>query len=161
MRYSITILGLAAVASARLTSIFNITGMSTPSLKDHVANMKCQLATPEQVVNNSNVPTPGQPGAVGQFNYALYSDSETICYDITLRGVAGTYQSPARTATHIHEAAVLRAGPPRIAFPNPVGDDSIRRSSGCVCCPCFEFRLSFISFHSVETNVRQETTSLG
>lgn len=128
-------------------------------------------ATPDQVVNASSISTPGQPGARGQFNYALDSDSETICYDITLTGVSGTYQSPARTATHIHEAArgrngksntlplvspqhrighlqylhgesitestanSLMIGPPRIAFPNPVGDDAIRRSSGCVSLP--------------------------
>lgn len=118
MKYSIAVLGLAAATSAqRLTSVFNIT------------------ATPDQVVNGSSISTPGQPGAKGQFNYALYSDIETICYDITLTGVTGEYRSPARTATHIHEAAKGRNGPPRIAFPNPVGDDTFRRSVGCITGP--------------------------
>ena len=49
--------------------------------------------------------------------------------------VAGTYQSPARTATHIHEAARGASGPPRLAFPNPVGDDKKRVSVGCLTGP--------------------------
>ncbi|KAL3418718.1 hypothetical protein PVAG01_10434 [Phlyctema vagabunda] len=118
MKYSTTLLGLASVASAQqFTSIFNVT------------------ATPDQVVNASSISTPGQPGAKGQFNYALNSQTNTICYDITLYGVTGDYRSPALTATHIHEAAVGRNGPPRIAFPNPVGDDTVRRSAGCLTGP--------------------------
>jgi hypothetical protein len=50
--------------------------------------------------------------------------------------VSGDYQSPAKTATHIHEAAAGQPGPPRIAFPNPapVGDGP-RTSSGCLQGP--------------------------
>lgn len=43
--------------------------------------------------------------------------------------------SPATTATHIHEAAKGKAGPPRIAFPNPVGDDVKRSTAGCLTGP--------------------------
>lgn len=54
-------------------------------------------------------------------------------------GVTGPYDSPAVTATHIHEAAEGRAGPPRIAFPNPEPADSgpevIKRSAGCIQGP--------------------------
>lgn len=118
MRYSFVALGLAAAASAQeFTSILNIT------------------ATPDQVVNAMSQPAPGQPGAIGQFNYAINSKTDTICYDITLTGVSGVPQSPARTATHIHQAAKGRNGPPRIAFPNPVGDDNVRHSSGCLTGP--------------------------
>ena len=94
------------------------------------------MATPDQVINNDGVATPGQPGATGQFNFRINSDLEIICYDITLSGVSGDYQSPAKTATHIHEAAAGKAGPPRIAFPNPspVGDGP-RTSSGCLQGP--------------------------
>ena len=94
------------------------------------------MATPDQVINNDGVATPGQPGATGQFNFRINSDLDIICYDITLDGVSGDYQSPAKTATHIHEAAVGQAGPPRIAFPNPapVGDGP-RTSSGCLQGP--------------------------
>lgn len=59
----------------------------------------------------------------------------SIYQNITLLNVAGTYQSPARTATHIHEAARGTSGPPRLAFPNPVGDDSRRVSVGCLTGP--------------------------
>ncbi|TQJ30891.1 CHRD domain-containing protein [Microbacterium sp. SLBN-146] len=94
------------------------------------------MATPDQVVNNDGVATPGQPGASGTFTFRINSDLEIICYDIRLEGVSGDYQSPARTATHIHEAAAGQPGPPRIAFPNPapVGDGP-RTSSGCLQGP--------------------------
>jgi hypothetical protein len=118
MKYSFTIAALAAVVSAQdFTSIYNIT------------------ATPDQVIGAMG-PAPGQPGARGQFNYAINSKTDTICYDITLTGVTGEYQSAARTATHIHEAAKGAAGPPRIAFPNPGPiTDGVRRSVGCLTGP--------------------------
>lgn len=62
----------------------------------------------------------------------INSDEETICYDLTTTGVTPPYERPAKTATHIHEAVVGQAGPPRLAFPNPEGDGEIRTSSGCV-----------------------------
>ncbi|MCU1405581.1 MAG: hypothetical protein JWQ43_1884 [Glaciihabitans sp.] len=94
------------------------------------------MAVPEQVLNADAVATPGEAGATGQFNFRVNSDLEIICYDITLTGVTGDYASPAKTATHIHQAAVGLAGPPRIAFPNPspVGDGP-RTSSGCLQGP--------------------------
>jgi hypothetical protein len=94
------------------------------------------MATPDQVINNDGVATPGQEGATGSFTFRINSELEIICYDITLEGVSGDYQSPAKTATHIHEAAVGKPGPPRIAFPNPapVGDGP-RTSSGCLQGP--------------------------
>lgn len=94
------------------------------------------MATPDQVINNDGVAVPGQPGAAGTFTFRINSDLEIICYDITLTGVSGDYQSPAKTATHIHQAAVGQPGPPRIAFPNPtpVGDGP-RTSSGCLQGP--------------------------
>jgi hypothetical protein len=55
--------------------------------------------------------------------------------NITLLNVAGTYQSPAKTATHLHQAARGASGPPRLAFPNPVGDDKKRVSVGCLTGP--------------------------
>ncbi|MFF0909932.1 CHRD domain-containing protein [Microbacterium enclense] len=94
------------------------------------------MATPDQVINNDGVATPGESGATGTFTFRINSDEEIICYDIRLEGVSGDYQSPAKTATHIHEAAVGKQGPPRIAFPNPapVGDGP-RTSSGCLQGP--------------------------
>lgn len=52
--------------------------------------------------------------------------------------IRGNYSSPARTATHIHQAVKGRSGPPRIAFPNPqplygegLEEFSWRYSLGC------------------------------
>lgn len=67
------------------------------------------IATPEQVVNNISVPTPGEYGAKGYFKYAINSHEDKICYDITLDGVSGEYSSPAKTATHIHEGVKGKA----------------------------------------------------
>lgn len=93
-------------------------------------------AGPDAVIANDGTPTPGQPDATGTFQFRINSDLEIICYDITLTGVSGDYQSPADTATHIHEAAVGQPGPPRIAFPNPapIGEGP-RTSSGCLQGP--------------------------
>ncbi|KAJ9616945.1 hypothetical protein H2200_000665 [Cladophialophora chaetospira] len=96
------------------------------------------VATPDQVINGTTR-TPGEPGAIGYYNYGINSELDVICYNITLKGVTGDYQSPANTATHIHEAAVGATGPPRIAFPDPkpVSDDPsvVRRSVGCLTGP--------------------------
>jgi hypothetical protein len=94
------------------------------------------MATPDQVINNDGDAAPGEPGATGTFTFRINSDEEIICYDIRLEGVTGDYESPAKTATHIHEAAAGQPGPPRIAFPNPepVGDGP-RTSSGCLQGP--------------------------
>ncbi|QDS75883.1 hypothetical protein FKW77_002084 [Venturia effusa] len=93
------------------------------------------IANPNEVINTTGSPVPGQPGAIGYFNYGINSVLDVICYNITLKGVTGPYQSPALTATHIHQANKGFAGPPRLAFPNPVGDDNIRRSVGCLTGP--------------------------
>ncbi len=94
------------------------------------------MATPDMVVNADGVATPGQPGTSGTFMYRINSDQEIICYDITLTGVTPPYQSPAKTATHIHQATAGKAGPPRIALPDPEDDGSGRLvSSGCLQGP--------------------------
>lgn len=102
---------------------------------DSFTSMYTVMATPDTIINNDGASVPGQPGATGEFNFRINSDDEVICYDITLRGVTGEYQSPAATATHIHEAAAGRPGPPRISFPNPQGDGDVRTSSGCMQGP--------------------------
>ncbi|KAH8746375.1 hypothetical protein F5883DRAFT_609464 [Diaporthe sp. PMI_573] len=94
-------------------------------------------ATPDQVVNGTT-PTGGLPGASGTYNFGINSQTDTICYNITLYGFRGEYQSPATTATHIHEAARGASGPPRIAFPNPqpvAGNKDVRNSVGCLTGP--------------------------
>ncbi|KAJ4373274.1 hypothetical protein N0V83_003568 [Neocucurbitaria cava] len=94
-------------------------------------------ATPDEVISTAGAPTPGQPGAKGIFKYGINIAENTICYNITLSGVTGGYQSPAVTATHIHEAVKGKAGPPRLAFPNPTGPDERRTSYGCLKGPFF------------------------
>ncbi|KAI8304112.1 hypothetical protein K4K59_012931 [Colletotrichum sp. SAR11_240] len=96
------------------------------------------VATPDQVVDNNNTATGGLAGAIGYFNYGINSQEDVICYNITLVNFQGEYQSPALTATHIHEGQKGRAGPPRIAFPNPQpveGTANVRRSIGCLSGP--------------------------
>jgi len=123
---AVSVLGFAGPASAE-------TAVDEPSSFTSAFTV---MATPDQVLNADAVATPGEAGASGQFNFRVNSDLDIICYDITLTGVTGDYESPAKTATHIHQAATGLAGPPRIAFPNPtpVGDEP-RTSSGCLQGP--------------------------
>lgn len=92
------------------------------------------VATPDQVVNGTTF-TGGLPGTIGYFNYGINSDLDLICWNIKLVGFRGEYQSPARTATHIHQAARGMSGPPRLAFPNPAGTGHERYSFGCMTGP--------------------------
>lgn len=89
------------------------------------------VATPDQVVNGTT-PTGGLPGCTGFYDLGINSNLNLICFNIRLVNFRGNYQSPARTATHLHEAARGQSGPPRIAFPNPVGDGNERFSYGCL-----------------------------
>lgn len=91
-------------------------------------------ATPDNVIGPDGSPAPGEPGATGGFDFSINSDEEIICYGITLNGVTPPYQSMAKTATHIHETAAGKNGPPRIAFPNPEGNGTLT-SSGCLQGP--------------------------
>ncbi|CAD0082890.1 unnamed protein product [Aureobasidium vineae] len=92
-------------------------------------------AVPGEVVNGTT-PTGGLAGASGLFKIGINSESNLICYNIEIYNFRGEYQSPALTATHIHEAAKGASGPPRIAFPNPVDmGNGVRRSLGCLQGP--------------------------
>lgn len=93
-------------------------------------------ATPDNIIDPNGAPVAGQAGASGTFTFQINSDQEIICYDITLSGVTPPFQSMAKTATHVHQAAAGTNGPPRIAFPNPVdtGNGQLK-SSGCLQGP--------------------------
>jgi hypothetical protein len=94
------------------------------------------VATPDEVVDMNNTYTGGLEGASGVFRFGINTYYNTICYNITLEGFRGEYQSPALTATHIHEADEGKGGPPRLAFPNPTGPEGgIRVSLGCLTGP--------------------------
>ncbi|EME84226.1 uncharacterized protein MYCFIDRAFT_112301, partial [Pseudocercospora fijiensis CIRAD86] len=94
-------------------------------------------ATPDQVVDANNTATGGLPGCTGYYDFGINSELDTICYYIKFEGFRGEYQSPADTATHVHEAAKGKSGPPRLAFPNPkpVPGKNYRVSAGCLTGP--------------------------
>jgi hypothetical protein len=103
----------------------------------HFTSMHTIHATPEEVVNGTTL-TGGLAGASGTFHFGINSAANMICYNITLHNFQGDFESPANTATHIHEAARGASGPPRIAFPNPQPVDAagtIRNSAGCLTGP--------------------------
>ncbi|MCJ1711951.1 CHRD domain-containing protein [Clavibacter michiganensis subsp. phaseoli] len=131
-----TTIGGAAAAALTLLVATPASAETTVPEPERFTSAFTVMATPDQVLNADGVATPGEAGATGRFDLRLDSTSNTICYDITLTGVTGEYQSPAKTATHIHQAAVGKAGPPRIAFPNPVdAGNGTRTSSGCMQGP--------------------------
>lgn len=88
------------------------------------------VATPDQVVNGTTL-TGGLPGCTGYFDYGINSEKDLICWSIKLVNFRGNYQSLATTATHIHQGPKAGSGPPRIVFPNPVGEGDVRYSYGC------------------------------
>lgn len=103
---------------------------------DTFTSMFSTTTTPDLVVNAEGMAVPGPAGATGTWNFRLNSDEEIICYDITVEGISGNFQSPARTATHIHEAAAGTSGPPRVVFPNPTdAGDGTMTSTGCLQGP--------------------------
>ena len=92
------------------------------------------VATPDQVVNGTDNPvfTGGLAGVQGFYDFGINAEQDLICYNIKLVGFKGEYQSLAKTATHVHQGAKGKNGPPRLAFPNPQGDGDTRYSFGCL-----------------------------
>ncbi|XVH33328.1 CHRD domain-containing protein (plasmid) [Haloferacaceae archaeon DSL9] len=86
--------------------------------------------TPDEVVDG------GTDGASGTAELVLDPEDEVICFDLSFRDVTPPYESPANTATHIHEAEAGDAGPPVVVFPDPQPRDpdfdGTRTSSGCL-----------------------------
>jgi hypothetical protein len=116
------------IRTSPLTTIL----VSKKSPFDFTSTYKIE-ATPDQVVDANNTYTGGLKGAYGIYKFGINSKENVICYNITITGFQGEYQSPAISATHIHEAVKGKAGPPRIAFPNPVEVcPGVRRSIGCI-----------------------------
>lgn len=128
MHFTNSILCLAAAATSTVAQA------TYPGQPTEFTSSYEIIATPNQVVDANNTLTGGLAGAKGLYIFSLNSQKNVICYNITLTGFRGNYASPASTATHIHEAVAGKAGPPRIAFPNPVEDAAtgIRRSVGCI-----------------------------
>lgn len=97
------------------------------------------VATPDQVLNGTT-PTGGLKGAVGYYDFGINSEYDFICFNIKIVNFAGNYTSPAKTATHIHQAAKGASGPPRLAFPNPEGTGAVRYSRGCLMGKIYRLR---------------------
>jgi hypothetical protein len=104
-----------------------------PNLVDEPASFSSSFSVGADA---DQVPPGGEPGATGTFDLRLDATSDTICFDIELRGVTPPYESPADTATHIHQGAVGEPGPPRVVFPDPeLHDDGRLTSTGCIAGP--------------------------
>ncbi|KAI4844624.1 hypothetical protein E4T44_06086 [Aureobasidium sp. EXF-8845] len=102
--------------------------VSSPSKPTSYYGVK---ATSDQVVNGTT-PTGDLADASSLFKIDVHSQLNLICYDSEIYKFRGEYQSPAATATHIHEAAKGVSGSPKIAFPDPVDvGNGVRRS---ICC---------------------------
>lgn len=128
--------GAAALAAALILGAAPAHAETEVPEPDYFTSAFTTMATPDQVVNNDGEVTPGTAGASGQFTFRVNSDLDIICYDITVSGISGEYESPAKTATHIHQADIGKPGPPRLAFPNPGPiADGERTSSGCIQGP--------------------------
>lgn len=123
MKTAVSLLALAALAQAspvpssdnEARSLLNLIGIGKEDdvFPFHFTSTYSVVARPDQVVDSTNKFTGGLEGATGLFNFGINSDENVICYNITLDGFRGEYQSPASTATHIHESAVGKSGPPR------------------------------------------------
>lgn len=78
----------------------------------------------------------GTESATGTAELVLDPNEEVICFHISVCRVTPPYESPANTATHIHEAEEGEAGPPVVVFPDPrprdPNADGRRSSSGCL-----------------------------
>lgn len=75
----------------------------------------------------------GNDSASATYDLDLYTDAEVVCYDISVSGVSGDWESPAPTANHIHAGNVGLVGPAIVAFPNPeMGSGGDFTTSGCL-----------------------------
>lgn len=118
MKSAFVALVLAAAAQAKPTSkrAHSLKNRATEWKADgpfHFTSTYSVVASPDQVVDSENEFTGGLEGCTGMFNFGINADENVICYNITIDGFSGDYESPANSATHIHEAAVGMAGPPR------------------------------------------------
>lgn len=113
MKTSVLLTGYISIAAASPLLNINIGKHRTSGGLFHFTSTYSVKVGPRAVVDADNNPTGGLAGASGLFQYGINSYENIICYNLTLNGFRGEYQSPALTATHIHEAPVGKAGPPR------------------------------------------------
>jgi hypothetical protein len=106
------------------------TEVSRPS--SFTSTVTVQATAAEVTGDNS-----GDSQASASYVLELNSDVDVLCYSITTRGVNPPFESPARTATHIHEAAAGQSGPPRLVFADPssASESDPRTSAACLQGP--------------------------
>lgn len=112
--FSILSLGLLASASPILNTVTDVL-LKTNKVGSPFTFTSTYSVTakPNQVVDAMNKFTGGLKGAHGVFKYGINSHENVICYNITITGFQGEYQSLAKTSTHIHEGLAGKTGPPR------------------------------------------------
>lgn len=80
---SITVLGaaLSSIAAAGPISARGAKWTEWPEADSpfHFSSVYHVVATPDQVINGTT-PTPGEPGAIGYFNYGINAELDVICY---------------------------------------------------------------------------------
>ena len=124
------LLGVAPLAVVLTVGTATARGSSVPEPDSFTSAFRVDL-TPAAVVDMKGVSKPGEAGAAATYDLRVNSDQDVVCYDIRLSGATEPFKSPARTATHLHEAAPGAAGPARIVFPNPQSGSS----KGCLEVP--------------------------
>jgi hypothetical protein len=112
-------------------------------------------ATGDQVISTvTGAPVAGARNGKGYYSLSINTDKDILCYEVVLTGsdISTDYSSPAKTATHTHQAVAGKNGPPRLAFENPKKthskfgkalyklsrgkiDRSSRRSQSCIVGP--------------------------
>ncbi len=91
MKISLLVAGFAALASAA-PAWDDWKGRGPKGGSKQFTSFYHVVATPEQVINGTRS-TPGEPGAVGYYNFAIDSKSDTICYvsGLTVQQSANIY----------------------------------------------------------------------
>lgn len=114
---SVAVLALAALSQASPVARSEKVGRADDAMHVdgpfHFTSTYSVIASPNQVVDSENQFTGGLEGCTGIFNFGINAHENVICYNITIDGFSGDYESPATSATHIHEAAFGMSGPPR------------------------------------------------
>jgi len=74
-------------------------GGKGPAFPFYFTSTYAVIATPDQVING-NTSAPGEPGAIGLYDYGINSDLEVICYVSINSPNAGVHQTLTLRAEH-------------------------------------------------------------
>lgn len=91
----------------------------------------------------------GNTAATGVWDLQINADQEIICFDITVDGINPPYESPAMTATHIHQGAPGEVGGAKVLFPNPeMTSNGTYVAEGCLLEPFNDPAFSFATLEA-------------